>query len=63
MEQLDGEKDIMFMVNSFRLCKNKSFLSIVDISTNEFPSSYFDRRAIYFENHDKFNNRIRKNRC
>jgi hypothetical protein len=33
---------------------------IIDISTNDFPAEYFDRHAIFFKNHDKYNNPIRK---
>jgi len=32
--------------------------NVYDISTNEFPAEYFDRQAIYFKNHDKYNNPI-----
>ncbi|CAF1345645.1 unnamed protein product [Rotaria magnacalcarata] len=32
--------------------------NVYDISTNEFPADYFDRHAIYFKNHDKFNHPI-----
>ncbi|CAF4870001.1 unnamed protein product [Rotaria sp. Silwood1] len=32
--------------------------NVYDISTNEFPAEYFDRRAIYFENRDKYNHPI-----
>ena len=31
----------------------------LDISTNEFPSNYFDRHAIYFKNHDTNNYPLR----
>lgn len=27
-----------------------------DISTNEFPANFFERNAIYFKNHDIYNN-------
>ncbi len=33
---------------------------LIDISTNDFPADYFDRRALYYKNHDKFNHPIRK---
>jgi hypothetical protein len=35
---------------------------IVDISTNEFPAEYFDRHAIFYKNHDRFNHPIRRTR-
>ncbi|CAF2906770.1 unnamed protein product [Rotaria sp. Silwood2] len=32
--------------------------NVHDISTSEFPADYFDRHAIYFKNHDKYDNPI-----
>ncbi|UJR26065.1 hypothetical protein I4U23_007411 [Adineta vaga] len=35
--------------------QNYTNIHIIDISTNHFPSSYFDRHAIFLQNHDMNN--------
>ena len=48
----------MFMV-IFLLNPSALFFLVLDVSTNEFPANYFERNAIYFKNHDMYNNPLR----
>ncbi|UJR22873.1 hypothetical protein I4U23_025902 [Adineta vaga] len=32
--------------------------NVYDISPSEFPAEFFDRKAVYFQHHDKYNNPI-----
>ena len=51
---------MMFMVDTLGTRAMDFFLfPSIDISTSVFPTDYFDRQAIYFQNHDQYNHPIR----
>lgn len=55
MQRWVGGKKIMFTV-IFLVNPSALFFLCLDVSTNEFPANYFERNAIYFKNHDMYNN-------
>ena len=43
-----------------RVDQGHSRITSLDVSTDKFPASYFERRGIFYENHDLQNCRTRK---
>lgn len=57
-----GASNTMLSVSSYGLGVDQEHnrITSLDVSTDKFPASYFERRGIFYENHDLQNCRIRK---